>query len=287
MTSQEWYHSAESATFDDLQLTYRKEGSGPLLLCIHGFPSSSFDFEKLWHDLVDHFTVLAPDLIGLGMSSKPRRPISIRLQADMIEALIVSLQPSDHPDVHILAHDLGDTIAQELLARQLDGSAQVRWKSCILLNGGIFPETHRPLLVQKLLISPMGGLLARFMTRRTFSKQMLRIFSKEHPPEESFINGTWQLIISDHGKQAIPRLIRYMEERRKNRTRWVGALQGLEIPLRLINGTQDPISGAHAADRFEELIPNPDVVRIPDAGHYPHVETPEKVWAAIQEFLTR
>ena len=54
--------------------------------------------------------------------------------------------------------------------------------------------------------------------------------------------------------------------------------------MRLVNGIEDPVSGKHAADRFEELIPNADIVRLEKCGHYPHVETPEEVLKAFYEF---
>lgn len=82
----------------------------------------------------------------------------------------------------------------------------------------------------------------------------------------------------------IPRLIKYMKERVVYRDRWVAPLESNLVPIRLINGVQDPISGEHAAKRFEEVLPNADVLRISDAGHYPHVETPEKVLNAVFEF---
>lgn len=75
-----------------------------------------------------------------------------------------------------------------------------------------------------------------------------------------------------------------MAERVENRQRWVGALQNTSVPLRLINGSADSISGEHMVKRYEELVPNPDIVRITDAGHYPQLEAPEDVLLAINEF---
>ncbi|WP_162847386.1 alpha/beta fold hydrolase [Sediminibacterium goheungense] len=46
------------------------------------------------------------------------------------------------------------------------------------------------------------------------------------------------------------------------------------MPIRLINGIDDPISGKHLADRFAELFPNADIVLLKNCGHYLHVETP-------------
>jgi pimeloyl-ACP methyl ester carboxylesterase len=131
---------------------------GDTLVCIHGFPTSSHDFAPLWQPLSARFDVVAHDLIGLGWSAKPKRPLSVALQADALESLLAALGIER---AHLLAHDLGDTVAQELLARQQDGTGPVTWRSATLLNGGLFPETHRALPAQKLLLSPLRPPLAR------------------------------------------------------------------------------------------------------------------------------
>ncbi|MGB1582041.1 MAG: alpha/beta fold hydrolase, partial [Nevskiales bacterium] len=81
------------------------------------------------------------------------------------------------------------------------------------------------------------------------------------------------------------KLIRYINDRREHRDRWVEALQQADIPLRLINGPADPVSGRHMTERYRQLVPNPDIVLLDDAvGHYPQVEAPEAVLAAYAEF---
>jgi pimeloyl-ACP methyl ester carboxylesterase len=57
--------------------------------------------------------------------------------------------------------------------------------------------------------------------------------------------------------------------------------------MRFINGLLDPISGAHMVVRYRELVPNPDVVELPDIGHYPQLEAPDAVLAAILEHFGR
>lgn len=190
-------------------------------------------------------------------------------------------------EAHIFAHDLGDTVAQELLARQQEKSAKIKWLSCVFLNGGIFPETHHPLFIQKLVLSPLGSLAVQLMSERSLKKSLDRIFSKAHPPSPEFIHETWNLINGDNGKSMIPKLIRYMEERKTYRERWVAPLVNKMIPMRLINGVEDPVSGKHAADRYGELVPNADIVRIENSGHYPHIETPDEVLQAFLEFHDR
>jgi pimeloyl-ACP methyl ester carboxylesterase len=67
----------------------------------------------------------------------------------------------------------------------------------------------------------------------------------------------------------------------------VGALQQARVPLRFINGPEDPVSGRHMAERYRELVPNPDVVLLEGIGHYPQLEAPEAVLAAFLAFVDR
>jgi len=252
-------------------------GKPPLLL-IHGYPTASYDWHRLWPALAERHSLYALDLLGFGMSEKPADcDYSIGLQADLCMALL------DHhgvTDVHVLAHDYGDTVAQELLARELEG--RLRIGSLCFLNGGLFPETHRARTVQKLLARPViGPLLARHMSYRRFESSMLSI-SGRRPPERAELGELWQLIERADGRRALARLINYMEQRRRNRARWVGALVQSAVPRRLICGAVDPVSGAHLAARYRELVPAPDVILLEGVGHYPHLEDHERV---LQEYF--
>jgi pimeloyl-ACP methyl ester carboxylesterase len=263
----------------------REPGVERALLLIHGFPTSSWDWHKVWDALGARFArVIAPDLMGFGFSSKPADyAYSILDQADLVEGLLAHLGVRR---VHILAHDYGVTVAQELLARHLErgAGAAPRLDSCALLNGGLFPETHRARTLQKLLLTPLGPLLARLMNRRSFERSFSAIFGASTQPSAQELAQFWALIRRDGGTRILHRLIRYMPERIKHRERWVGALQKTRVPLRVINGPDDPVSGAHMVARYRELIPNPDTVSLPGIGHYPQTEDPAGVLKAFFEF---
>ena len=281
MSCEDWYAQGKKVNIDGRQIFYAEGGQGETLVCIHGFPTSSWDFEAMWPALTGRFHVISNDLIGLGRSAKPKSPINVGMQADIIESLAIKL---DIKEAHILAHDLGDTVAQELLARQANGKAKLHWKSCVFLNGGIFSETYRPLFIQKLLTSPVGQYVAKLMSEKTFKRSMTKIFGTKNPPTEDFIKNSWKLLRENQGLSMIPRLLKYMRERQTNRTRWVTPLENNIVPMRLINGPLDPISGRHIAIRFREVVPQADVVLLEDLGHYPHVEDPKLVLDAFLEF---
>jgi pimeloyl-ACP methyl ester carboxylesterase len=262
-------------------------GSDSALLLIHGFPTASWDWHKQWDALCKRFAmVIAPDMIGFGWSAKPRNHrYSILDQADLHETLLYTLGITDY---HVLAHDYGDTVAQELLARRIErGVADPRIPkphSICFLNGGLFPETHRPRLIQRLLASPIGGLIAKMMREASFRKSFSAVFGKDTQPSARELDEFWQLIRHENGSANFHKLIGYMAERREHRKRWVGALQNSPIPLRVVDGLDDPVSGAHMAQRYRDMVPRADVVELPGIGHYPQVEAPDAVLSAFLQF---
>src|ERR1700733_757044 len=111
-----WKHEGRTFRYGPHAIFYRDSGgSGPVLLAIHGFPSASWDYHPMWAGLTARFRVIAADMLGFGWSEKPRRhAYSILDQATLHERLLFDLGIER---VHLLAHDYGDTVAQELLAR--------------------------------------------------------------------------------------------------------------------------------------------------------------------------
>lgn len=263
---------------------YRDHGHGDTLLCIHGFPTSSFDWQKMWGPLTEHFRVVTLDLLGFGFSGKPKHHrYSVLEQADIIEALLVSLGIKR---IHVLAHDLGDSVAQELLSRReiSTASATCAIQSVCFLNGGLFPEAHRPRLIQTLLRGPLGPLLVHGLDERKFKRSFSAVFGTETQPSDDELSDFWHLIQLDDGHRLAHRLLQYIPERKKYRDRWLMAMQSTGVPMRLINGLDDPVSGRHLLAHYCKLIPNADVVALEGIGHYPQIEAPGAVLAALIDF---
>ena len=116
MNFQSWKETGKYFYYRNHAIFYQDSGvGGPVLLCIHGFPTASWDWHNLWPQLTRYFRVITLDMIGFGFSAKPRNyDYSIFDQANLHESFLKHLNINSF---HILAHDYGDTVAQELLAR--------------------------------------------------------------------------------------------------------------------------------------------------------------------------
>jgi len=287
VTLDDWRRAGSAFEHRGYPVFYRDGGAGDALVCVHGFPTASWDWQRVWPALVERFRVVAPDMMGFGFSSKPPDyAYSIHDQASLYEGLLHALGITAG---HILAHDYGDTVTQELLARyeerRVHGEAGFVIRSVCFLNGGLFPEVHRARLVQRLLMSPLGPVLGRLTNERSFGRSFRAIFGAQTQPSNAELHDFWTLMSAGGGRKIAHKIIRYMEERRRFRERWVGALQRTHVPMRLIDGADDPVSGRHMAERYRELVPAPDVVLLEGIGHYPQVEDPEGVLRHFLDFV--
>jgi len=283
---QQWYQRGQLKQLCDHSIFTIDEGSTdkPAIVLIHGFPTSTWDWQPIWSTLRKKYRLVCLDMLGFGFSDKPnQRNYTIHRQADLFEALIAELNLHQY---HVLAHDYGDTVTQELLARQIEGRGAGSLLSCCFLNGGLFPETHRALLVQKLMLSPLGKVINRFAGFKQFSASFSSVFGTATKPSEQALREFWEVINFNQGRHLFYNGITYILDRREHRSRWVNALQKSPVPLSLINGSADPVSGAHMIERYKELDCRLDHLKeLPKIGHYPQVEAPFNVAESYLSFL--
>ncbi len=288
MTIQNWRSKGKSFDYNSHSIFYIFENNNAqeTIVLIHGFPTSSWDWWKIWSIQNKKYNLLCFDLIGFGFSDKPTSyNYSIIDQANLTESLFDFLSIKK---VHVLAHDYGDSVAQEILYRKsnnLSSSSDYEALSFCFLNGGMLPDVYFPKPIQKILASPLGPFIYRLITKRTLAKNFNEIFGKKTQATRTDIDNFWELISLQNGQKVIPKIIQYMKERYRNFDRWVKVMQETKIPMRLINGNADSISGKHLADKYISIIPNPDVIHLKEIGHYPNFEAPDIVHKHFHDFL--
>lgn len=289
MNLADWKSKGHYFNYKHHKIFYIDQGNSdpnqPVIVLIHGFPTASFDWWKIWNTLSSSFRLVTADMIGFGFSDKPvNYDYSIFDQASLFEELLQHLKINQ---CFLFAHDYGDTVAQELIARHHEKSLSFDVQALCMLNGGLFPESYKPRLIQKLLMSPLGPLVSRLSSKGRLRKTFKNIFGPDTQLSAKEIDQCWELMTMSGGKAVIHKTICYMRERAENATRWVSALQQTSVPLRLIDGSFDPISGIYLVNRYKELIRNPDVIVLDQIGHYPQLEAPQLVLEHFLEFLNQ
>jgi pimeloyl-ACP methyl ester carboxylesterase len=281
---EEYEATAQYSLIAGHHIAHWQAGEGEVILFVHGFPSAAWDWHSLWQPLSQSHRVIALDLLGYGLSDKPHpHQYSLLEQADIIDKLLLEKKVTQ---CHVIAHDYGNSVTQELLSRCFTGNSELSLASITFLNGGLFSESHRPLLTQKLLKSWFGPALGPLFTKKGLHKSFKRIFGTKTPPKDQEIDAIWSLLSRKQGKRVIPALLKYIDERQTHRDRWLLAMQQTATPLQFINGIEDPISGLHMLTRYRELIPNPQTHQLP-LGHYPQLEGPEDVLSLVNPFLLK
>jgi pimeloyl-ACP methyl ester carboxylesterase len=262
---------------------FERGGRDPLLLFLHGFPSSSYDWRALL-ELETERAVLAPDFLGFGLSDKPRdHNYTLHWQADLVEELV--RRQRDRRPVCIVAHDMGTSVATELMARDLEGSLDMELTGALLLNGSMVQDAASPTLGQRLLRSAVGPLFSRLSSERFFRQQFGSIFSPGHPLTDEEAEDQWALVCAAGGRTIAHKTIRYMEERFRHAERWHGALTNWPKPLSLAWGMLDPVATERVLDAVLALRPAAALTRYDDLGHYPQIEDARRVADALRQAL--
>lgn len=246
----------------------------PPAFVIHGFPSSSFDWREVVDLLAADRRVVLFDMFGCGMSAKPDEPYTVRRQADAAEA-VAAAHGLDH--VVLVTHDMGDTIGGELLARDRDGSLPFSVAGRLLTNGSIYIDMAHLTAGQQLLLSlPDARLDAGVLNGEGFGRGLAETFSADHQPTADELDAQWLLMARDEGDRILPRLIRYIEERRREERRFTGAIETHPSPLAVLWGSLDPVAVAPMVDALLAVRADAIVERLHDLGHYPMIEDPDR-----------
>jgi len=275
-----WRSGGHLVPFGAHRAFVRETGEGAPIVFLHGFPTSSYDYDEVVALLRPHHRCVTFDFLGFGASSKPF-PYRYRYD-EQVELTLAVFREARLSSAVIVAHDYGVTVAQELLARAAEGKLELDIKAVVLLNGGVCARLHRPILVQRLMASRVGAHLGRLLVKRkTFERSLSRVLaSRDLPP--GFFDEQWKGVSASDGARVMPLLLHYIAERRARSARWEAALRDTRIALSLVWGMADPVSGRTMLDWLTTTVPGARATPLERVGHYPQVESPREVAAVIR-----
>jgi pimeloyl-ACP methyl ester carboxylesterase len=280
----EWRDGGRSVTTPAGSVFVRSApGDGPTILLLHGYPSSSYDYQMVVPHLAER-AWLTLDFLGFGLSDKPRpHRYSLLEQADIVAAVVAE---STSGPVQLVAHDMGTSVTTELLARDLQGRLPFELQRVVLTNGSVILRRASLRPIQKVLRGPMGPVVSRLANRRTFVRGFGRLFSANHPLSENEAAAQWALMAYNGGHRIAHLLISYLDERERYAERWHGAVRDWPKPLSFLWALDDPVATTNVLDGLRELRPAADVVELPGVGHYPQVEVPDVFTRAALSLLS-
>jgi pimeloyl-ACP methyl ester carboxylesterase len=265
------------------RVTYRTGGDGPLLVLIHGITSSSASWEPVLPLLAEHYTIIAPDLLGHGQSDKPAGDYSLGSHACLIRDLMLTL---GHRSGTIAGHSLGGGIAMQLAYQfpelidrlVLVSSGGLGREVSLFLRAVTLPgsELVLPLLASQPLINA-GAAVARAGSRlglqagADLGQIAVGIASlNDLGARRAFVH-TARSVIDPGGQRVDARDRLYLAE---------------ALPSLLVWGERDPIIPALHGVRAQKMMPGSRLELFEGAGHFPHLEDPARFAALLRDFTS-
>lgn len=245
------------------------------VLVLHGFPSSSFDFRHVLPAFeAAGLRVLLLDLPGYGLSTKADRAYPLAGQADAVEAVAAAAGVTR---CAMLTHDIGDSVGGEILARALDGTLGFEITRRVITNGSIYMDLVQLSAGQHLMLALPDAMLPpdQGPNEDLLRASLAATFGPATQPDDEELAAQWALISRAGGHRLLPRLIRYIEERRIHEPRWTGAIERHPSPLAIVWGAQDPIAVETMAHRLASVRADASLRMLPGVGHYPMIEDPD------------
>jgi pimeloyl-ACP methyl ester carboxylesterase len=278
----QWRGSARRLDVDALGVAVYDLGDpqGPVVTFLHGYPSSSLDVAPVLPHLPGA-RVVAIDMPGFGASDKPRdHGYSIDGAAD---AVVAAWAHVGVEHTVVAAHDYSVSVAQELLARGDEHVAAVAF-----MNGGLYPDLHRPTVGQQALLDPEhGAAFAAAVTEDTFIRGIEGTWGTRVPLDLHAATEMYHSMAESDGVSMMHTLLHYIADRRANAEPWASAIDEAAVPLAFVWGDLDPVSGAHMIERVEQRRPDARIVRMTDVAHWPPLEAPDIVGAELLRLLAQ
>jgi pimeloyl-ACP methyl ester carboxylesterase len=252
-------------------LAFTEQGSGPVVVLLHGFPLSRVMWAQQLKTLSESYRVIAPDLRGHGESPAPDTAYTMDLMADDVVELLDGLGVVEPVVVGGLS--MGGYVA---LAMALKHPGRVRALMLIDTKAAAdSPEAAktREETAQAVLKAGNSGAVVAAMIPKLFGKTTREQYPDRIGPLKADMEKT-----SASGVAGALRGMAIRPDRREQ-------LADVAVPTLVIVGEEDVIAPPDEARAMAEALPNGRLEIVPDAGHLAPYENPEAVDRVILGFL--
>lgn len=262
------------------------------LLLIHGFPESSYSYHAVVKGLLQHFErIILFDMLGYGWSDKPTENYTYSLFEQADTAFTV-WKHFGIKGGHILAHDMGDSVTTEIVARHENGLLPAWFsegiQSVTFTNGSMVLELAKLRITQKILLSSYGHLLKNVLSFKLFNQQIRSAHGNENLSAED-IQLLWEANTLQDGQRKTYLTIKYLNDRKRfEKTRWLPALAQTQLPLHLCWGDEDAVARVEMAYYLKEKVcPQATLTIMKGLGHFCQLGSPEKWLSHVLAFYKK
>jgi pimeloyl-ACP methyl ester carboxylesterase len=266
--------------------------SGPVgkegVLVVHGYPGSSWDFAGVVGPVSEKTRIVVPDMVGFGHSDTPLKGtfkdnFSLLKQADLYEAVAAD---EGLETVILVAHDMGQTVGLELMARQEEGKLPFRIKHAILVNGSTLVDLIDTTPGQDASLKLPDQALDKAAPKEDWLKDLKPSYGAKMQADKAALDAVVECqvaqIYKNDGALVMSNIVRYLFERKEFYNRWVGTFTGFHsAPMTVLWGVDDPIAKLVMAERVKAWRPETDLYKLEGIGHWPSIEAPDVIAEAI------
>lgn len=263
------------------RMHYVDEGAGDPLLFVHGTPTWSFEWRHVIRALSPQWRCVAPDLVGFGLSERPR---SFAYTPEAHAAAIADfVNRIDVPPFTLVVHDFGGPIALPLCLRQPE-----RVRRLVIINSWMwsFAGDHEMEKHARLAGGALGRFLYQWMNfslrvlmpyaygdRRQLTREIHRQYLDRFPDHWSRATVLWRLAHALLGSS------NYYDSLWRQREQLRGR------PALILWGMRDRAFRPNQLARWRDTLPDARIVELTNAGHWPHEEAPAQVITELRAFL--
>lgn len=260
-----------------------KTGSGPAVLLLHGMACDHTTWIPVIEKLAEHYTVIAPDLLGHGRSDKPRADYSVGGYANGMRDLLTVLGIDK---VTVVGHSLGGGVAMQF-AYQFPERTE---RMVLVAPGGMGPEVT--VLIRAVTLPGFHtamGVLTKPGLRHLATGALRTLATADHPALRDLneIAAMVENLKDPRARRALQHVVRACVDIRGQIITMVDrAYLTAELPMAVIWGSQDPVIPALHADTVREIAKSAQVTIVEGSGHFPHKDRPDEFVETVHDFIS-
>ncbi len=251
----------------------------PVMVILHGYPVSSYDFHKILYKLAQHYRVILHDHLGFGFSDKPvKHSYTIIEQAKIAIALWEKMELKNFA---MLSHGYGGSVATEVLALYNNGKLNFQLDKLLFCNGNMHEELSRVFFIQRLLMSKVFGYItSQLATYASMRRAIRNVYYDPSKITEEELKAIWEIGLYNKGRKVFHKLSRFIKEREVYWDRWIGALRETNVHCVIIWSKNDPITAPIVANLMAIEISYNELHWMDNTGYFSMMESPDE-WLNI------
>jgi pimeloyl-ACP methyl ester carboxylesterase len=263
---------------------FTMQGNGPALLLLHGIGCDRKTWDPVLPQLAEHFTVIAPDLLGHGASAKPRADYTLGGYANGMRDLLGILGIER---VTVVGHSFGGGVAMQFAYQFPERTERL----VLVSSGGLGPDVN---VLLRALTLPGGSALIALSHRapvrlplRILAKALARVAPRAAAADLTECLGVYNELRDPAARAAFLHVLHHVID-------WRGQIVTMRdraylttgVPTLIVWGADDHVLPSRHADAMNHDMPESQLVVMPGVGHFPHRERPTTFAQAVIDFVT-